>query len=201
MVGSLLGAGGALLTIVPDHLAGLPGADRIAVFQMAFVTYAAVGLLAALVYRRLPADPPATRVRTTAPLGPSRGIVFRLAALFSVDAFAGGLVVQSLLALWLFEAFGLSVAATAKIFFATNLLSAISYLIAARIARIGLINTMVFTHLPANVCLMLVPFVDDLGLAVALLLIRSRCRRWSADAHIVRDGDGDAGGAAGGGQR
>jgi len=64
--------------------------------------------------------------------------------------------------------------ATAKIFFATNLLSAISYLIAARIAaRIGLINTMVFTHLPANVCLMIVPFVDDLGLAVMLLLIRS----------------------------
>ena len=74
----------------------------------------------------------------------------------------------------MFEAFGLSVAATAKIFFATNLLSAISYLIAARIAaRIGLINTMVFTHLPANVCLMIVPFVDDLGLAVALLLVRS----------------------------
>ena len=65
-------------------------------------------------------------------------------------------------------------AATAKIFFATNLLSAISYLIAARIAaRVGLINTMVFTHLPANVCLMMVPFVDDLGLAVALLLVRS----------------------------
>ena len=63
---------------------------------------------------------------------------------------------------------------TAKVFFATNLLSAISYLIAARIAsRIGLINTMVFTHLPANVCLMIVPFVDDLGLAVALLLVRS----------------------------
>ena len=174
MVGSLLGAGGALLAIVPDRLAGLPGADRITVYQLAFVAYAAVGLLVGLIYRRLPADPPAMRVTTTAPLGPSRGIVFRLALLFSVDAFAGGLVVQSLLALWLFETFGLTVAATAKIFFATNLLSAISYLIAARIAaRIGLINTMVFTHLPANVCLMLVPFVDDLGLAVALLLIRS----------------------------
>ena len=174
MVGSLSGAGGALLAIVPDRLAGLPGADRITMFQLAFVVYAAVGLLVGLIYRRLPADPPAMRVTTATPLGPSRGIVFRLALLFSVDAFAGGLVVQSLLALWLFEAFGLSVAATAKIFFATNLLSAISYLIAARIAaRIGLINTMVFTHLPANVCLMIVPFVDDLGLAVALLLIRS----------------------------
>jgi MFS family permease len=174
LVGSLLGAGGALLAIVPDHLAGLPGTDRITVYQLVFVAYAAVGLLAGLIYRRLPADPPVQRIKVTVPLGPSRGIVFRLAALFSVDAFAGGLVVQSLLALWLFQAFGLSVGETAKIFFATNLLSAISYLIAARIAaRIGLINTMVFTHLPANVCLMIVPFVDDLGLAVALLLVRS----------------------------
>ena len=174
LVGSLLGAGGALLAIVPDHLAGLPGTDRITVYQLVFVAYAAVGLLAGLIYRRVPADPPVQRIKVTVPLGPSRGIVFRLAALFSVDAFAGGLVVQSLLALWLFQAFGLSVGETAKIFFATNLLSAISYLIAARIAaRIGLINTMVFTHLPANVCLMIVPFVDDLGLAVALLLVRS----------------------------
>jgi MFS family permease len=174
LVGSLLGAGGALLAIVPDHVTGLPGVDRVAVFQTAFVAYAAVGLLAGLIYRRLPADPPVQRVKATVPVGPSRGIVFRLAALFSVDALAGGLVIQSLLALWLFQTFGLSVAATAKIFFATNLLSAISYLIAARIAaRIGLINTMVFTHLPANVCLMIVPFVDDLGLAVALLLVRS----------------------------
>ena len=174
LVGSLLGAGGALLAIAPDHLAGLPGFDRVAAFQTAFVAYAAVGLLVWFIYQRLPPDPPVQRVKATVPLGPSRGIVFRLAALFSVDAFAGGLVVQSLLALWLFQAFGLSVGETAQIFFATNLLSAISYLVAARIAaRIGLINTMVFTHLPANVCLMIVPFVDDLGLAVALLLVRS----------------------------
>jgi hypothetical protein len=173
LVGSLLGAGGALLAIVPDHLAGLPGVDRGAVFQTAFVAYAAVGLLAGLIYRQLPADPQVQRAKATVPLGP-RAVVFRLAVLFSVDAFTGGLVVQSLLALWLFQAFGLSVGETAKIFFATNLLSAISYLIAAPIAaRIGLINTMVFTHLPANVCLMIVPFVDDLGLAIALLLVRS----------------------------
>lgn len=174
LVGSFLGAVGALLAIAPDYLGGLLGLDCIAVFRIAFVAYAAVGLLAGLIYRRLPTDPPVQRAKPTASLGPSRGMVLRLAALFSVDAFAGGLVVQSLLALWLFQAFGLSVAATAKIFFATNLLSAISYLIAARIAaRIGLINTMVFSHLPANVCLMMVPFVDNLGLAVVLLLVRS----------------------------
>ncbi|MFZ1413294.1 MAG: MFS transporter [Defluviicoccus sp.] len=174
MVGSLLGAGGALLAVIPDHLAGLSGADRISVYRLAFVAYAAVGLVVGLIYRKLPADPPVHKTKAAAPLGPSRHIVFRLAALFSVDAFAGGLVVQSILALWLFQTFGLSVVATAQIFFATNLLSAISYLVAARIAaRIGLINTMVFTHLPANVCLMIVPFAGDLGVVIALLLVRS----------------------------
>ena len=141
---------------------------------MAFVGYAAIELLVGLIYGRLPADHPVQQVKKTVPLGPSRGIVFRLAALLSVDAFAVGLVVQSLLALWLFQAYGLSVATTAKIFFAANLLSAISYLIAAHIAtRIRLINTMVFIHLSGNVCLMMVPFVDDLGVLVALLLVRS----------------------------
>ena len=96
------------------------------------------------------------------------------AALFSLDAFAGGLVVQSLLALWLFERFGLSLATTGAIFFWTGLLSALSYLAAVPLARrIGLINTMVFTHLPANLCLVAVPFMTELWQAVALLLVRS----------------------------
>jgi predicted MFS family arabinose efflux permease len=100
--------------------------------------------------------------------------VLTLAALFSLDAFAGGLVVQSLLALWLFERFGLSLAAAGAIFFWTGVLSALSYFAAARIAeRIGLINTMVFTHLPANLCLALVPFAPSLPLAITLLLMRS----------------------------
>jgi predicted MFS family arabinose efflux permease len=100
--------------------------------------------------------------------------VLTLAALFSLDAFAGGLVVQSLLALWLFERFGLSLATAGAIFFWTGVLSALSYFAAAWIAeRIGLINTMVFTHLPANLCLALVPFAPSLPLAIALLLVRS----------------------------
>ena len=97
-----------------------------------------------------------------------------LAALFSLDAFAGGLVIQSLLALWLFQRFGLSLAAAGAIFFWTGVLSALSYFAAAWIAdRIGLVNTMVFTHLPANLCLALVPFAPSLPLAIALLLVRS----------------------------
>ena len=93
------------------------------------------------------------------------------------DAFAGGLVVQSLLALWLFQTFGLSLAVTAQLFFWSNPWTAVSYLAAAPLARrIGLINTMVFTYLPANLCLVAVPFVTGLWQAIALLLRSSSCR-------------------------
>jgi predicted MFS family arabinose efflux permease len=93
--------------------------------------------------------------------------------LFAVDAFAGGFIVQSMLALWLFERFGLSIQQAAVIFFAAGLFSAASFLAAARVAeRIGLINTMVFTHLPSNILLMLVPFMPNVWLAVSMLLAR-----------------------------
>ena len=90
--------------------------------------------------------------------------MFTLAALFSLDAFGGGFVVQSLIALWLYQRFDLSLAAAGTIFFATGVLSAFSYLVAVRIAnRIGLVNTMVFTHLPANLCLVAIPFVPTIS--------------------------------------
>ena len=97
-----------------------------------------------------------------------------LAALFSLDSFGGGFFVQSLLAQWLFDHFGLSLTAAGSLFFWSGLLSAFSYPVAVRLARrIGLVNMMVFTHLPSNVCLMLVPFAPTLGIAIALLLVRS----------------------------
>jgi predicted MFS family arabinose efflux permease len=99
--------------------------------------------------------------------------VLRLAALFSLDSFGGGFVVQSLLALWLFERFDLSLQAAGSIFFAAGLLTAASQLLSARLAgRIGLIRTMVFTHLPANVFLILAAFMPTLELAVLFLLLR-----------------------------
>jgi MFS family permease len=110
----------------------------------------------------------------TQPLGPSRRIVFTLAALFSLDSFGGGFFVQSLLALWLFDRFGLSLTTAASFFFWSGVLSALSYLVAVRIAgRIGLVNTMVFTHIPSSLCVMLVPFVPQLGVVLALLLVRA----------------------------
>jgi MFS family permease len=103
----------------------------------------------------------------------SRGVVARLTLLFSLDAFAGGLVMQSLLAYWLHARFGVAEAALGAIFFALNLLAAVSALAAARIARrIGLLNTMVFSHLPSNLLLILVPLMPNLELAVLVLLAR-----------------------------
>ena len=173
LVGALMGAGGAVCAGLPEWLASAGLAHATALKAM-FVLYALLGAACALVYRRLPAPPPATTDSTAGPLRHSRRIVFTLAALFSLDAFAGGLIVQSLLALWLLERFALSVAAAGVIFFWTGVLSAFSYLVAVRIAnRIGLVYTMVFTHLPSSVLLILVPFAPNLATCIGLLLLRS----------------------------
>jgi MFS family permease len=175
LVGSLCGALGTLAAAVPDWFARASGIDPLTVFRGVFLVYAAVGASVALIYRRLPrapADAPEAE-KPKSGLGPSRGIVYKLAALFSVDSFAGGLATQSLLVVWLFATFGISVASAAQILFWMGLLTAISYLLAARIARrIGLVNTMVFTHLPANFAMMALPFAPNLGVAIVLLLIR-----------------------------
>lgn len=103
----------------------------------------------------------------------SRGVVFKLSALFALDAFAGGLIVQSLLAYWFHVRFGADIALLGSIFFGANILAGISALLAVQIAkRVGLINTMVFTHIPSNVLLILVPLMPTLPLAVGLLLLR-----------------------------
>ena len=110
----------------------------------------------ALVYRKLPATLATDAAKAARPRsGHRRRIVYTLAALFSLDAFGGGFIVQSLLALWLFQKFQLSIAVAGTIFFWTGVLSAFSYLVAVRIAdRIGLVNTMVFTHLPSSLLLL-----------------------------------------------
>ncbi|HKF73050.1 MAG TPA: MFS transporter, partial [Stellaceae bacterium] len=139
-----------------------------------FALYMVLGWVTFLLYRRMPVPHAAVRPQPQQPLRESKGIVLTLAALFSIDSFGGGFFVQSLLALWLFDRFGLSVSAAGSIFFWTSVLAAFSYPAAARISKsFGLINTMVFTHLPSNLCLMLMPFAPDLWVAVVLLLIRS----------------------------
>jgi predicted MFS family arabinose efflux permease len=111
--------------------------------------------------------------RRTLGLHRSKGVVMKLSALFAVDAFAGGFIVQSMVAYWFHVRFGIEAGLIGSIFFAANVLAGISALLASRLARrIGLINTMVFTHIPSNVLLMLVPLMPTLPLAIAVLLVR-----------------------------
>ena len=151
-------------------------------YRAVVVGYAAIGLAMAVLATRLSPDIEVPRAEADAAddgiarrlgLGRSRSVVMRLSALFSLDAFAGGFIPQSLMAYWFALHYGVSPATLGAIFFAANLLAAVSSLSAARIAaRIGLIETMVFTHLPSNVLLILVPLMPTLPLAVLMLLLR-----------------------------
>jgi MFS family permease len=173
LIGSLTAAAGSLAAAVPDFLT-TKGFSELGALRLMFYGYAALGLLAAVLYSRLPRDHARAAVRPKSALGPSRTVVYRLAALFSLDAFAGGFVVQSLLALWLFQQFDLSLRAASAFFFGSSLLSAVSFPVAAWLARrIGLVNTMVFTHIPSSICLIAVAFCSNLTVVLVLLLVRS----------------------------
>ena len=176
-VGALCAATGALAAAVPDWLVTLD-IERLTALRLMFGIYGITGLSVWWLYFRslvrLPEPPPHARPTAPAPLTESRGIVIRLAALFSVDAFAGGLVLNSLLSLWLFERFDVSVAAAGAFFFWAGLFTAASQLAAPWVAKkIGLLNTMVFTHIPASLCLILAALAPSLPLALGLLLLRA----------------------------
>jgi MFS family permease len=151
LTSTLIGALGA-------QAAALPALDEYGfaldikpAIQTMFIAYGALGFICLLLYRRLSPQVEPHATAPNLPLGKSRRMVYTLAAVFSLDAFAGGFAVQSLLALWLFERFNLSIAAAATIFLWTGILSAFSQLAAARLARrFGLVNTIVFTHLPSR---------------------------------------------------
>jgi MFS family permease len=172
LIGALCTAAGSLAASLPDVLVSV-GISRLGAFRLMFYAYAALGVLSAMLYRQVP---PARGEEKAphAPLGPSRATVYKLAALFSVDAFAGGFVAQSLLVLWLFQRFDLSLSAAGLFFFWSSTLSAFSYPVAARLAkRVGLVNTMVFTHIPSSLFLIAAAFASNLYMALGLLLLRS----------------------------
>lgn len=148
-------------------------------YRTVIVLYAGIGgvlfVLFLLVSSAIEVQPLAAAATGPRVLGlhKSRGVVLQLSALFALDAFAGGFIVQSIMAYWFHVHFGADVELIGAIFFGANLLAGISALLAARIAaRFGLINTMVFTHIPSNILLMLVPFMPTLPLAIAVLLLR-----------------------------
>lgn len=166
-------AGGGLAQTLQDL-----GRSPLESYRAVIAGYAVLGIVLAILFARLS---PAAEVEVDRPSAPlrrfglhrSRAIVLKLSALFMLDAFAGGLVVQSLIAYWLHLRFGVEPGGLGAIFFGANILAGLSALAAARVARrIGLVNTMVWTHIPSNVLLMLVPLMPSLPLAVAVLLVR-----------------------------
>jgi MFS family permease len=172
LIGALSMASGALAAAVPQLLTR-DGMGEVNSLQTMFYAYAILGILSAALYYCLPRGQ-VERRSAAAPLNASRGVVYKLAALFSVDAFAGGFVVQSLLAVWLFKRFDMSLAAASLFFFWSGVLSAFSYPLAAIIARrIGLVNTMVFTHVPSSLFLILAALSPNLTVALGFLLLRS----------------------------
>ncbi len=174
LIGALVAAAGAALAGVPGWIAGWASISDVNALRGAFVAYALLGVIVLARYRHLSPAVERTGEPLSRALGPSKRIVYRLAALFSLDAFGGGFVITALVVLWLQRRFGLSLAVSGIVFFWAGVLSAFSALVAVKIARrIGLVRTMVFTHLPANGLLILTAFMPNAWLAVACLLGRS----------------------------
>ena len=176
VAGTLAGAAGAGLSGLPNRLADATDWTLLSAQRLGFVVYAVIGAVVFVLFRTL-------RVRDHGPMPPrserrvlrtSRRTVLELAALFSLDSAGSGFVVTSLLVLWLHLRFGLSASATAAVFLAAGLLGGLSQFLAPRIAaRIGLIRTMAFTHIPANILLASAAFAPTGGVAIALLLTRA----------------------------
>ncbi len=169
---------GGILTRALGHAMTTVGTYRAVV-----LLYAALGSVLALVFLQLPRDAAAVApaagsgegaaIARLSGVGRSRPVVLRLSALFALDAFGGGFIAQSFAAYWFHLRFGIEPSVLGPIFFAANVLAGFSALVAARLAtRFGLIRTMVWTHLPSNVLLILIPFMPTLWLATALLLVR-----------------------------
>jgi len=170
-VGAIVGAFGALASGVVDWLA--PFTARATIIDSLFALYGVFGLGSFLLYRGLSPSAETAEGKRPKPLGPSRRRVLGLASLFALDVFGGGFVVNALIAFWLFQRFGLGVATTGTIFFVTGLCSAASYFAAVPLARrFGLVNTMVFTHLPSSVFLVLTAFAPTVWGAFVLLMLR-----------------------------
>jgi len=176
LAGSLATAAGSLGGGILSDLLQKSTTTPLGSYRAIVLLYAALGVLLALLFARLS---PAAEVSVSGErsaflgLGRSRNVVLRLSGLFALDSFAGGFVVQSFAAYWFYLRFGVNPATLGAIFFGANVLAGCSALLASRLAsRFGLIRTMVFTHLPSNILLILVPLMPTLELAIIVLLVR-----------------------------
>lgn len=177
LVGSLATATGALSS---GWLAQILQNNRwtaLEAYRLVLIGYAIGGFLLLLLFlnlsQRVEVDAAQDTIKRVLGLHRSRSVVFRLSSLFAMDAFAGALLVQSLMAYWFHIRFGVESGVLGSIFFGANILAGISALLAVRLAaKFGLINTMVFTHIPSNILLILVPLMPTLPLAIGILLLR-----------------------------
>jgi len=180
LTGSFATAAGALAAGLFAQVAIDRGASPAEAYRLVIVGYALVGIALAVLFTRLsdrvevpPREVTDEPIRTRLGLHRSQGVVLRLAALFALDAFAGGFVIQSFVAFWFQQRFAVDPAVLGALLFGANLLAGLSALAAGPLAaRFGLIRTMVFTHLPSNMLLMLVPFMPTFPLAAGVLLVR-----------------------------
>jgi MFS family permease len=172
VAGALAAAAGALASALPQRLASWQGWDLVRTERLSFLVYVVTAVAAAAVYAGMRTSLPVPSLRRG--LHKSRAVVVKLSLLFTLDSAGGGFALQSLLVLYLYLRFHLSPAAMGATLAATGVLSALSQLASPVIARrIGLVRTMVYTHLPANVFLILAGLVPNVYAAIALLLLRS----------------------------
>jgi MFS family permease len=179
LAGAIATAAGALAAGLLTASSRRASAPAVAGERAVIVLYASLGLLLAVFFRRVspaaeaPRNPGSRTKRTLLGIASSRAVGLKLSGLFALDAFGGGFIIQSFAAYWFHLRFGVSPAALGGIFFGANLFAALSALSASWLAsRIGLVRTMVFTHLPSNVLLILVPLMPNLALAIVVLLLR-----------------------------
>ena len=175
LIGSLVGALGALCAGLPVLIARSLHASDQTGRQSAFVFYGLAGLLSLVLYAQLPRLPLNATATVRGALSPhSRKTVLTLSALFSLDSFGGGFATQAIFALWMLGRFNVSIESLGALFFGAGIISAVSSLIAVRISqRIGLVKTMVFTHIPASVLLVLVALAPHVSIAIGLFLVRA----------------------------
>ncbi len=173
LVGSLVGAFGALFAGIPLWIASRTSHTHLFAHRVTFALYAIAGMVVLFLYARMSPSAQQISSKSERALGHSRKIVLKLAALFSLDSFGGGFATQAIFALWVYRRFDISSGMLGLIFFATGILSAFSSLLAVRISnRIGLVRTMVYTHIPASILLIGVVFMPNVWLAMTLFIIR-----------------------------
>jgi len=173
LAGGLAGSIGALAAGLPQALQGWLGVEPVLALKAMFALHGVFGLVAFVGYRGLSPRVEPSGQTPSAPLRESRPLVLRMAAVFALDQFGSGFAVQSMVALWLYARFDLTAGTVGQVFFVAGLLTSASYLVSSWVARrIGLVNTMVWTHLPANLFLVAAPFMPDASWAIAMLLLR-----------------------------